>query len=90
MQTGNKGAPATVIDLTEDTQASDSDNDDVIILPVYKIVDLSGQVHPYYDDCGCSVCEQHPYTMRAAGRYCECRKCNPKPKPKPKPVDGDY
>lgn len=71
---------SVVIDLTDDSKESGTDGkdeDDVIVVPVYKIVDFSGKPHPYFDDCGCDVCEQHPFTMRAAGRYCECRKCRP-------------
>lgn len=72
---------STVIDLTDESKHDEDkgNGDDVIIVPVYKIVDFSGKPHPYYDDCGCEVCEQHPFTIRAAGRYCECRKCRRAP-----------
>lgn len=73
------GSSAVVIDLTGEDKDKDDDDDDVIVVPVYKIVDFSGKPHPYYDDCGCCICEQHPFYMRSTGRYCECRKCHPRP-----------
>lgn len=70
---------SVVIDLTDGED--EEEGKDVIIVPVLKIVDLGGKAHPYYDDCGCQACEQHPLQVKQRNGYCECRKCKPRHPP---------